>query len=83
MFGRQVKVWISFHFILEDKWLEEYKTHIDHKSKACMLYKGNKKITIQSVIISKKTFFQDKIFSTLQFNRVVKEGCYLYLFILG
>ena len=65
----------GFYLILEDEWLEKHKAHIDLESKACVLHKGNKKITIQSVITSKKVFTQNKILSALQFNRAVKKGC--------
>ena len=54
--------------------MEKHKAHIDYESKACVLYKGNKKITIQSVITSKKVFTQDKILSALQFNKAIKKG---------
>ena len=65
----------GFDLILGDEWLEKHKAHIDYESKACVLHKGNKTITIQSIITSKKVFTQDKILSMLQFNRVVKKGC--------
>ena len=65
----------GFDLILGDEWLEKHKVHIDYESKACVLHKGNKKITIQSVITSKKVFTQNKILSALQFNRVVMKGC--------
>ena len=55
--------------------MEKHKAHIAYESKACVLHKGNKKITIQNVITSKKVFTQDKILSALQFNRAVKKGC--------
>ena len=61
--------------ILEDEWLKKHQALIDYESKACVLHKGNKKITIQSVITNKKVFTQDKILSVLQFNRAVKKVC--------
>ena len=63
----------GFDLILGDEWLEKHKAHINYE--ACVLHKGNKKITIQIVITRKKVFTQDKILSLLQFNRAVKKGC--------
>ena len=65
----------GFDLILEDKWLEKHFRHIDYEYKARILHKGNNKITIQSIITSKKVFTQEKIFSALQFNRAVKRSC--------
>ena len=65
----------GFDLVLGDEWLEKHKAHIDYEFKAFGLHKGNKKITIQSVITNKKVFTQDKILSVLQFNRAVKKGC--------
>lgn len=66
----------GFDLILGDNWLNKHRAYIDYDSKACILHKGNKKITISSVNTSKKKFKpQDKILSALQFKRVVKKGC--------
>jgi hypothetical protein len=65
----------GFDLILGDNWLK-HRAHIDYDSKACILHKGNKKITISNVNTSKKKFkAQDKIFSALQFKRAMKKGC--------
>ena len=71
-----IKLSDSFDLILGDNWLNKHKAHIDYDSKACILHKGNKKITIQSVVTSKKKFMsQDNMLSALQFKRAVKKGC--------
>ena len=60
--------------------MNKYRTHIDYESIACILHKANKKITIQSVITSKKKYMpQDNILLALQFKRAVKKGCTLVL----
>ena len=69
-----IKLSDAFHLILGDNWLNKHRPHIDYDSKACILHKGNKKITIPSVIISKKKSIpQDNILSVLQFKRAVKK----------
>ena len=71
-----IKLSDSFDLILGDNRLNKHEAHIDYYSKACILHKGNEKITIQSVVISKKKFMpQDNMLSTLQFKRAVKKGC--------
>jgi hypothetical protein len=55
--------------------VEKHRTHIDYDSKACILRKGIKKFTIQSVVTSvKKSVFQ-KAFSTLQFKKAIQKDC--------
>ena len=49
-----IKLSNGFDLILRDNWLKKLRAHIDYDFKACTLYKGNKKITIQNVITSKK-----------------------------
>jgi hypothetical protein len=75
-----IKLSDGFDLILGDNWLNKHKAHIDYDSKACILHKGNKKITIQSVVTSKKKFMsQDNMLSALQFKRAVKKDCILLL----
>ena len=71
-----IKLSHGFDLILGDNWLNKHRAHIDYDAKACLLHKGNKKITIQSVVTSKKKSMpQDNILSALQFKRAVKKGC--------
>jgi hypothetical protein len=71
-----IKLSDGFDLILGDNWLNKHKAHINYDSKACILHKGNKKITIQSVVTNKKKFMsQDNMLSALQFKRAVKKGC--------
>jgi hypothetical protein len=71
-----IKLSDGFDLILGDNWLNKHRTHIDYDSKACILHKGNKKITSQSMVTSKrKSMPQDNMLSTLQFKRAVKKGC--------
>ena len=71
-----IKLSDGFDLILGDNWLNKHRTHIDYDSKACILHKGNKKITIQSVITSKKKSMpQGNMLSTVQFKRAVNKGC--------
>ena len=71
-----IKLSDGFDLILEDNWLNKHRAHIDYDSKVCILHKGIKKITIQSVITSKKKSMpQDNMPSSLQFKRAVKKGC--------
>ncbi len=71
-----IKLSDGFDLILGDNWLNKHRAHIDYDSKACILHKGNKKITIQSVVTSKKKSMpQDNMLSALQFKRAIKKGC--------
>ena len=71
-----IKLSDDFDLILGDDWLNKHIAHVDYDAKACILHKGNKKITIQSVVLSKKKSMpQDNILSALQFKRAVKKGC--------
>jgi hypothetical protein len=70
-----IKLSDGFDLILGDNWLNKHRAYIDYESKACILHKGNKKITISSVNTSKKKFKpQDKILSILQYKRTMKKG---------
>ena len=61
----------------------KHRAHIDYDSKACILHKGNKKITIQSMVTSKKKSMpQDNMLSALQFKRAVKKDCTPLLILL-
>ena len=72
----------GFDLILRDNWLNKHRAHIDYDFKACILHKGNKKITIQSVVTSKKKPMpQGNILLILQFKRTIKKGCTPYSFI--
>ena len=70
-----IKLSDGFELILGDIWLNKDRAHIDYDSKACILHKGNKKITIHNVITSKKkAMSQGNMLSTLQFKRAIKKG---------
>jgi hypothetical protein len=72
----------GFDLILGDDWLSKNKVHLDYESKTCILYKGNKKVTIHNVIASEKKVIPSKKFLlALQFKRAVRKGSNLYLFI--
>ena len=49
-----IKLNDDFALILGDDWLNKHRAHIDYDSKACILHKGKKETTIQSVVTSKK-----------------------------
>ena len=56
--------------------MNKHRAHIGYAAKVCILHKENKKITIESVVTSKKKSMpQDNMLSTLQFKRAVKKGC--------
>ena len=70
-----IKLSDAFDLISRNNWLNKHRAHIDYDSKACILHKGNKKITIQSVVTSKKMSMpQGNMLSTLQFKRAIKKG---------
>jgi hypothetical protein len=50
----------GFGLILGDDRLSKNKVHLNYESKSCILYKGNKKVTICNVIASEKNFITSK-----------------------
>ena len=70
-----IKLSDGFDLILVHDWLNKHRADINYVSKACILHKDNKKITIQSVVTSmRKSMPQGNILLALQFKRT-KKGC--------